>query len=178
MEIDHVFASGAVVGRATTHSWGRLAPHFARGDGGSHSCVVARPTTAPDAKMWSIPTITTYIQQECRYSTIMTAGFECSWTRQLHSWREDRIGEGKFASAHNIMEVIQGIQICASLIHTLYIYYIYIHYRLYINRRTSVYMYLSIWYLPVHIRRHHKYIFTVKHMTLVYVNLTCELYFI
>ena len=26
MEIDHVFASGAVVGRATMHSWGRPAP--------------------------------------------------------------------------------------------------------------------------------------------------------
>ena len=26
MEIDHVFASGAVVGRATTHSWGHRAP--------------------------------------------------------------------------------------------------------------------------------------------------------
>ena len=27
MEIDHVFASGAVVGRATTHWWGCPAPH-------------------------------------------------------------------------------------------------------------------------------------------------------
>ena len=56
MEIDHVFASGAVVGRATTHSWGRPAPRCARSDGRPHSCVVARPTTAPDAKTWSIPT--------------------------------------------------------------------------------------------------------------------------
>ena len=29
----------------------------ARSDGRPHSCVVARPTTAPDAKTWSIPTI-------------------------------------------------------------------------------------------------------------------------
>ena len=57
MEIDHVFASGAVVGRATTHSWGRPAPRCARSDGRPHSCVAARPTTAPDAKTWSIPTI-------------------------------------------------------------------------------------------------------------------------
>ena len=56
MEIDHGFASGAVVGRATTHSWGRPAPRCARSDGRPHSCVVARPTTAPDAKPWSIPT--------------------------------------------------------------------------------------------------------------------------
>ena len=56
MEIDHVFASGAVVGRATTHAWGRPAPRFARSDGRPHSCVVARPTAAPDAKTWSIPT--------------------------------------------------------------------------------------------------------------------------
>ena len=34
IEIDHVLASGAMVGHATTHS---------------------HPTTAPDAKMWSIP---------------------------------------------------------------------------------------------------------------------------
>ena len=40
--IDHVFASGAVVGRC------------ARSDGRPHSCVVARPTTAPDAKTGSI----------------------------------------------------------------------------------------------------------------------------
>ena len=60
MEIDHVFASGAVVGRATTHSWGRPAPRCARSDGRPHSCVVARPTTAPDAKTWSIPTTTRF----------------------------------------------------------------------------------------------------------------------
>ena len=54
MEIDHVFASGAVVGRATTHSWGRQAPRCVRSDGRPHSCVVAGPTTAPDAKTWSI----------------------------------------------------------------------------------------------------------------------------
>ena len=61
MEIDHVFASGAVVGRATTHSWGRPAPRCARSDGRPHSCVVARPTTAPDAKTWSIPTPNHYL---------------------------------------------------------------------------------------------------------------------
>ena len=54
MEIDHVFASGAVVERATMHSLGRLAPRCARSDGRPHLCVVARPTTAPDAKTWSI----------------------------------------------------------------------------------------------------------------------------
>ena len=42
VRIDHVFASGAVVGRATTHEWGR--PSFrAPGD-----------PTAPDAKTWPI----------------------------------------------------------------------------------------------------------------------------
>ena len=46
MEIYHVFVPGAVVGRATTHSEQRR----------PHSCVVACPTTAPDAKTWSIPT--------------------------------------------------------------------------------------------------------------------------
>ena len=52
--IDHVFASGAVVGRATTHEWGRPSLRAQRGAGRPHECVVARPTTAPDAKTWSI----------------------------------------------------------------------------------------------------------------------------
>ena len=56
MEIDHVFASGVMVGRATTHSRGCLAPYCMQSDGRPHSCVVARPTMAPDAKTWSIPT--------------------------------------------------------------------------------------------------------------------------
>ena len=46
MEIDHVFASGAVVGRATSHEWGR--PSL-RAQPGDH--------TAPDAKTSSIPTL-------------------------------------------------------------------------------------------------------------------------
>ena len=50
MEIDHVLGPGAVVGCATTHSWGRPATGCARSDGRPHSCVVARPTTTPDAK--------------------------------------------------------------------------------------------------------------------------------
>ena len=54
MAIDLVFASGAVVGRATTNEWGRPSLRA--------QCVAgrpneARPTTAPDAKIWSIPTI-------------------------------------------------------------------------------------------------------------------------
>ena len=32
MEIDHVFVSGALVGRATTHSWGRPSPCCMRSD--------------------------------------------------------------------------------------------------------------------------------------------------
>ena len=40
--IDHVLASGAVDGRATTHEWGRPSLR--------DECVVARPTTAPDGK--------------------------------------------------------------------------------------------------------------------------------
>ena len=32
MEIDHVFASGAVVGRATTHEWGRSSLRAELGD--------------------------------------------------------------------------------------------------------------------------------------------------
>ena len=60
MEIDHVFASRALVGRATTHEWGRpslRAQRCAWSDGRPHSCVVVRPTKAPDAKTWAIPSI-------------------------------------------------------------------------------------------------------------------------
>ena len=39
-------------------SWGRPAPRCARSNGRPHSGVVARLTTAPDAKPWSIPTLT------------------------------------------------------------------------------------------------------------------------
>ena len=56
MEIDHVFASEAVVGRATMHSWGRPASRCTQSVGRPHSCMVPHPTTAPDAKTWSIPT--------------------------------------------------------------------------------------------------------------------------
>ena len=49
MVIGRVFASGAVIGHATTQSWS---------DGRSHSGEVSNPTTAPDAKEWSIPTLT------------------------------------------------------------------------------------------------------------------------
>ena len=52
--IDHVFASGTVVWRATTHEWGRPSLRAQRGAGRPHECLVARPTTAPDAKTWSI----------------------------------------------------------------------------------------------------------------------------
>ena len=55
MEIGHVFALGAVVRRATTHSWGRPAPLCPWSDGRPHLSVVARPATAPEAKTWSIP---------------------------------------------------------------------------------------------------------------------------
>ena len=51
--IDHVFVSGAVVGPATTHSWGRPSLRTQRGDWQPHECVVARPTTAPDGKTLS-----------------------------------------------------------------------------------------------------------------------------
>ena len=43
--IDHVFASGAVVGRATTHEWGRPSLRGQRGAGRPDECVVARSTT-------------------------------------------------------------------------------------------------------------------------------------
>ena len=52
--IDHVFASWAVVGRTTTHELGRPSLRTQRRAGRPHECVVARPTTAPDAKTWSI----------------------------------------------------------------------------------------------------------------------------
>ena len=56
MEIDHVFTSGAVVGRTTMDSWGRPSLHMQRGARQPHECVVVCPTTAPDGKTWSIPT--------------------------------------------------------------------------------------------------------------------------
>ena len=37
MEIDHVFASGAVVGRVTTHLWGRQSPRCVQTDSQPHS---------------------------------------------------------------------------------------------------------------------------------------------
>ena len=58
METDHVFASGALIGWATMHSWGRPAMRCARSNGRPHLCMVVRPTTAPDTKTWSIPTTT------------------------------------------------------------------------------------------------------------------------
>ena len=39
-------------------SWGHPAPSCA-----THSCVLARPTTAPDAKTWQIPTTSHYLNQ-------------------------------------------------------------------------------------------------------------------
>ena len=74
MEIDNVFASGTVVGRASSHSWGRPAPRCARNDGRPHSCVVARPTTAPDAKTLSIPT--TVVRPHVFGSAITKARFK------------------------------------------------------------------------------------------------------
>ena len=49
--IDHVFASGAVVGRNTTHEWGCPLLRAQRGARRPHECVVVCPTTAPDAKI-------------------------------------------------------------------------------------------------------------------------------
>ena len=47
--------------------WGRPAPRWAQTDGQPHSCVVARPTTAPDAKTWSVPTTTLFARQNSLY---------------------------------------------------------------------------------------------------------------
>ena len=57
MEIDHVLASGAMVGRTTLMD--HPAPCAALSDRRPHSCMVARPTMAPEAKTWSIPTVVT-----------------------------------------------------------------------------------------------------------------------
>ena len=59
MEIDDGLAPGAVVGHVTTHLCGLW----------SHSRVVALPTTASGAKLWSISTITflPYLKMLCKW---------------------------------------------------------------------------------------------------------------
>ena len=63
MKIDHVFASGAVVGYATMHSWGHPSLCCTWSNGRPHSCLVAHPTTTPDANTWPIPTVYHWFKQ-------------------------------------------------------------------------------------------------------------------
>ena len=49
MEIYHIFATGAMVGRTIMHSWGHTAPLRTQTDGGPHHCMLAHPTLVPSA---------------------------------------------------------------------------------------------------------------------------------
>ena len=66
-----------MVGRATTHEWGRPSLRAQHGAGRPHECVVTRPTTAPDAKTWSISILhhTNYFPSFSHYHGVKITAF-------------------------------------------------------------------------------------------------------
>ena len=96
--IDHVFASGAVVGRC------------ARSDGRPHSCVVARPTTAHDAKTWSI----SILPRSCRSQQSNRVIFKQNYP-QLNRYHQLQINAtflGEYVAMHAARDDVTMVDKC------------------------------------------------------------------